>query len=153
MKQILPQIGQMVEYPESNASMGRMMRRRLQMSQRCKCFLFKRMIDTDDLSLSVKRESSNLGDHLRPNSSLAVRRPSTVHELAGGIEDWEDVNGGDVDRYGFIMVRKDNDDPNSPEPRSIQRVSTVSVSNSLTLAAINMAFHIHNYFSERRSSC
>lgn len=24
------------------------------------------------------------------------------HELAGGLEDWEDVDGADVDRYGFI---------------------------------------------------
>ncbi|KAG6047014.1 hypothetical protein E4U39_000815 [Claviceps sp. Clav50 group G5] len=25
------------------------------------------------------------------------------YELAGGLEDWEDVNGADVDRYGFIL--------------------------------------------------
>lgn len=36
-------------------------------------------------------------------SSIVVRQP---HELAGGIEDWEDVCGGEVDRYGFIMPTK-----------------------------------------------
>ena len=53
-------------------------------------------------------------------------------DLAGGIEDWENLNGGDVDRYGFIVpaapsqgsslspTRKEHSDP----PR-IQRVSTV----------------------------
>lgn len=34
-------------------------------------------------------------------------------ELAGGLEDWEDVDGGDVDRYGFISV-----------PRPSSRIST-----------------------------
>jgi hypothetical protein len=46
------------------------------------------------------------------------------HELAGGIEDWEDVQGHDVDRYGFIQVRRRNSI--NPEYRPPQRVSTVS---------------------------
>lgn len=29
-----------------------------------------------------------------------------AYELAGGIEDWEDVNGEDVDRYGFITPKR-----------------------------------------------
>ncbi|KAF2402424.1 RabGAP/TBC [Trichodelitschia bisporula] len=32
-----------------------------------------------------------------------IREP---HETAGGIEDWADVAGGDVDRYGFILPKK-----------------------------------------------
>ena len=35
--------------------------------------------------------------------SLLVRKDN---ELAGGLEDWEDVRGGDVDRYGFIVPRQ-----------------------------------------------
>ena len=53
------------------------------------------------------------------------------HELAGGIEDWEDVRDGDVDRYGFIVPRRlpsqgssGNSMCASPEPPRIQRVST-----------------------------
>jgi hypothetical protein len=45
--------------------------------------------------------------------------------LAGGIEDWEDVNGKDVDRYGFINAKRSPSRPGTPEPRPPQRVSTV----------------------------
>lgn len=54
------------------------------------------------------------------------------HELAGGIEDWEDVQGGEVDRYGFIVPRSLSSPSSSPmfvgstspEPPQLQRVST-----------------------------
>lgn len=52
------------------------------------------------------------------------------NELAGGIEDWEDINGEDVDRYGFIVQRKLPPQRSSlhssmPEPTpQIQRMST-----------------------------
>lgn len=52
------------------------------------------------------------------------------NELAGGIEDWEDIDGGDVDRYGFIVQRKLASQRSSvhstmPEPTPrIQRMST-----------------------------
>ncbi|KAI0401372.1 rab-GTPase-TBC domain-containing protein [Xylaria palmicola] len=42
-------------------------------------------------------------------SSLA---PHGNHELAGGIEDWEGVEGRDVDRYGFIVPHQ----PDSSSP-------------------------------------
>ena len=56
-----------------------------------------------------------------------------ANELAGGIEDWEDVNGGDVDRYGFIVPRKpssqasslNSNQASSPELPRIQRMSTL----------------------------
>jgi len=54
------------------------------------------------------------------------------HELAGGIEDWEDINGGDVDRYGFILQRRvpsrgstvNSPEAMSPEATRLQRTST-----------------------------
>ena len=54
-------------------------------------------------------------------------------ELAGGIEDWQDIRQGDVDRYGFIMAPRltsPSDDLPTPrdvhrEPPRLQRVSTV----------------------------
>ncbi|ELR06438.1 hypothetical protein VC83_08608 [Pseudogymnoascus destructans] len=63
---------------------------------------------------------------LRPRPQTA-RAPSAnrysvlrrEHELAGGIEDWEDICGEDVDRYGFIVKTSE-----TPEPRAPQRVST-----------------------------
>ena len=65
------------------------------------------------------------------NRNSAVVREET--ELAGGIEDWEDLNGGDVDRYGFIVPRKVASQASSvnsfraisPDPPRIQRVSTL----------------------------
>lgn len=58
----------------------------------------------------------------RPGSVVSVR---SEHELAGGIEDWEDVNGHDVDRYGFIDLNTRRTRPGTPEPKPPQRVSTV----------------------------
>ncbi|KAI4173559.1 MAG: hypothetical protein LQ343_002897 [Gyalolechia ehrenbergii] len=53
-------------------------------------------------------------------------------ELAGGIEDWENVANGDVDRYGFIVPSQASQNSSldsihlkAPDPPRIQRVSTV----------------------------
>ncbi|KFY35933.1 hypothetical protein V494_05472 [Pseudogymnoascus sp. VKM F-4513 (FW-928)] len=69
---------------------------------------------------------------LRPRPQTAkspsAKRYSVLrreHELAGGIEDWEDINGADVDRYGFIVKAPDAPGRSgTPEPRAPQRVST-----------------------------
>ena len=56
-----------------------------------------------------------------------------VNELAGGIEDWENLDGGDVDRYGFIVPRQRESQasslssrrPASPDRPQIKRMSTM----------------------------
>jgi len=66
---------------------------------------------------------------LDPSQSAMLREDN---ELAGGTEDWEDVNGGDVDRYGFILQRRvpsrgstvNSPSAMSPEPTRLQRTST-----------------------------
>lgn len=47
-------------------------------------------------------------------------------ELAGGIEDWQNVEARDVDRYGFIIPRSSTKDGQDslPDAHPIQRVST-----------------------------
>lgn len=61
----------------------------------------------------------------RPQSAISTMSENRKeHELAGGIEDWEDINGRDVDRYGFINQRPSSRS-GTPEPRPPQRVSTV----------------------------
>ncbi|KAM0276066.1 hypothetical protein ACHAQH_007120 [Verticillium albo-atrum] len=48
----------------------------------------------------------------RSVASLSSRHDSIVrreHELAGGIEDWEDIQNADVDRYGFIAPPRNPD--------------------------------------------
>lgn len=55
----------------------------------------------------------------RPGSVLSIRNE---HELAGGIEDWEDIEVENVDRYGFIERRSSL--TGTPEPR-IHKVATM----------------------------
>ncbi|PLN75047.1 RabGAP/TBC [Aspergillus taichungensis] len=46
-----------------------------------------------------------------------------AHELAGGIEYWQNIGAGDVDRYGFIRSPTSNS-AEGIDPSPIQRVST-----------------------------
>ena len=77
--------------------------------------------------------------HRVPSQAMTItsKRSSAIireaNELAGGIEDWEDLSAGDVDRYGFIVPRRPSSQASSlnsaqarsPEPPRIQRVSTL----------------------------
>ncbi|KAI9801463.1 MAG: hypothetical protein M1833_002695 [Piccolia ochrophora] len=69
-----------------------------------------------------------------PNGWTPSSFSKDEYERAGGIEDWEDVDGRDVDRYGFIVPRKassrsssslSNGRARSPERPRPQRVSTL----------------------------
>lgn len=75
-------------------------------------------LDGDSLQITKSRQN---GDTLR-SASIVSRATSMIskepHELAGGIEDWEDIDGCEVDRYGFIVPKK-------PEPTE-QRESMVT---------------------------
>ncbi|KAJ5674077.1 hypothetical protein N7462_009516 [Penicillium macrosclerotiorum] len=51
-----------------------------------------------------------------------VRIKRETQELAGGIEYWQNVGAGDVDRYGFIRSPAKNGSGSEPHP--IQRVTT-----------------------------
>ncbi|KAF2721054.1 hypothetical protein K431DRAFT_285314 [Polychaeton citri CBS 116435] len=64
-----------------------------------------------DGTLAAKGTSrSPIGEHpaLRSPTSAQFSKiyDRQPHELAGGIEDWEDVEGQDVDRYGFINAKR-----------------------------------------------
>lgn len=84
------------------------------------------------LSTVVNASDSGKTDpnQIPPNHVQSMLREE--NELAGGIEDWEDVNNGDVDRYGFIVQRRlpsqsspaNSPRVTSPEPPRLQRVST-----------------------------
>lgn len=76
-------------------------------------------------------------DEQTSEGSEAVGGPmtgSTLREDIGPIEDWEDLDGRDVDRYGFIVARNKSSRgststssrcPRTPEPQRPQRVSTL----------------------------
>ncbi|MCJ1435271.1 hypothetical protein MMC27_004643 [Xylographa pallens] len=77
------------------------------------------------------------GHILETVNSHTSRRESFIkrgdHELAGGAEDWQDINGGDLDRYGFIVPRvsveplnsSDSIPLTSPRLPQLHRASTV----------------------------
>lgn len=80
-------------------------------------------------SLTVDRnreETSSLRSSRR--ESMIAKEPT---ETAGGVEDWADLEGGEVDRYGFIIPKKTSSRGSSngtaldgPDEPRIQRVST-----------------------------
>ncbi|KAI5863383.1 rab-GTPase-TBC domain-containing protein [Durotheca rogersii] len=72
-----------------------------------------------------KNENDALSEYGRPTqisvstSSLLDKGSRRGYELAGGIEDWEGVDGEDVDRYGFISRQQrpaSQQRPGSPRP-------------------------------------
>jgi hypothetical protein len=60
------------------------------------------------------------------HGSVIVKEPT---EAAGGLEDWADLEGGEVDRYGFIIPKRSGSKSNSegidgPDEPHMQRVTT-----------------------------
>lgn len=81
------------------------------------------------ITVEKTREAGNGHPGLRPPSAQDLRTSYSrePHELAGGIEDWEDVSGQEVDRYGFISHKRISSRPstNSRSPtEGIHRVAT-----------------------------
>lgn len=70
----------------------------------------------------------------RPDSSSSLRRDKTVkgYERAGGLEDWEDVEGADVDRYGFISQRRPGSSNTAETPERSSQFSPNKKRNVLT---------------------
>lgn len=54
------------------------------------------------------------------------------HERAGGLEDWEDVEGADVDRYGFISQRRPGSSITAETPERSSQLSPTKKRNVLT---------------------
>ncbi|KPI44431.1 TBC domain-containing protein [Cyphellophora attinorum] len=84
---------------------------------------------------SLSRGTSTTDIHSDPGSQQNGSRISSmqrdflreVTELAGGIEDWNEVDSADVDRYGFIVPKPDtgpNGITRSPTTKQLTRVST-----------------------------
>lgn len=77
---------------------------------------------------AVATHHSSMTELACPPTRNGSRRNSVIQreetELAGGIEDWSDVKNEDVDRYGFIIPRRDTRGSDPSPPRPLQRVST-----------------------------
>lgn len=88
------------------------------------------------LSLSRATSKTDLNDEVNGSrqTSMAASASQTYlilereeNELAGGLEDWKDINSADVDRYGFIIARAPTtsvDGAEESKPRTLTRVST-----------------------------
>ena len=81
----------------------------------------------------VNTNPSNSGSQTPEKPDLQMAGTPTREETEP-IEDWEDLDGRDVDRYGFIIARKmssrgsnstSNRVPRTPDPQRPQRVSTL----------------------------
>lgn len=94
--------------------------------------------DTAKEGVEQGAQGSLNGNHVFPSAAAGTSDHisnllKATNEMAGGIEDWEDLHGGDVDRYGFIVPRKlpsqtssiNSGRPVSPDPPRLQRVSTL----------------------------
>ncbi|KAF2115398.1 rab-GTPase-TBC domain-containing protein [Lophiotrema nucula] len=80
------------------------------------------------LTVEMHRDDTrSIRSDLRRESAIA-KEPT---ETAGGVEDWADLEGGEIDRYGFIIPKKTgssgaaNGGLEGPEEPRIHRVSTV----------------------------
>ncbi|KAK8094505.1 TBC domain-containing protein [Apiospora hydei] len=82
-------------------------------------------------------------------ASTAWPLADSPHELAGGIEDWENVNVEDVDRYGFIMKRRP--DSRASTPADYERLGQYSPNKkrNVLLRRGDMAAH-SGYLGSRR---
>ncbi|KAF2195682.1 RabGAP/TBC [Zopfia rhizophila CBS 207.26] len=79
-------------------------------------------------SLTVDQNPEDSGSLRGSRRESIIVKEAT--ETAGGVEDWADVDGGEVDRYGFIIPKKtgsrgsSNGEQDGPDEPRIQRVST-----------------------------
>jgi hypothetical protein len=85
-------------------------------------------------TLTVDKIRQRGNESSKSSSFTASRRESMIvkepTETAGGIEDWENIGGGEVDRYGFIVPKKAgcrgslNNSGDAQESPGLRRVST-----------------------------
>ncbi|KAL2422586.1 TBC domain-containing protein [Exophiala dermatitidis] len=87
-------------------------------------------------SLSRATSTTDLNDEINSSTQFSDTRSASQsytipereeNELAGGLEDWQDVNSADVDRFGFIVTRQPAttvDGADESRPQGLTRVST-----------------------------
>ncbi|KAF2268858.1 hypothetical protein CC78DRAFT_354771 [Lojkania enalia] len=80
--------------------------------------------NASSLTVDKQREDARSLASSRRGSSI-IKEPT---ETAGGVEDWADLDGDEVDRYGFIIPKKmgsrGSSSADGPDEPRIQRVST-----------------------------
>lgn len=81
---------------------------------------------TSTTDMNEDLDSSSRHPSMTPSASQTYIIPEREEtELAGGLEDWKDVDNADVDRYGFIVSRAPiMDGADESKPQRLTRVST-----------------------------
>ncbi|KAK6336582.1 hypothetical protein TWF718_009384 [Orbilia javanica] len=65
-----------------------------------------RLSAVSNRSIGLQADQLSVRDSIANSSrSLSGAEGRNDFELAGGVEDWEDIDGDDIDRYGFIMPK------------------------------------------------
>ncbi|KAI8931394.1 hypothetical protein NX059_011724 [Plenodomus lindquistii] len=84
--------------------------------------------DTAAMTSGLAKNEDASSVYSSQHASVIVKEPT---EAAGGLEDWADLEGGEVDRYGFIIPQKTrrtngafDEGLEGPDEPRIQRVST-----------------------------
>ncbi|KAK6537731.1 hypothetical protein TWF694_011899 [Orbilia ellipsospora] len=83
------------------------------------------------MSSSARNSTANSASSLNLECNFQDTRAE--FELAGGVEDWEDVDADDIDRYGFIMPKPVLSPANDPKgntsgkPRRMRPISTIFI--------------------------
>lgn len=92
--------------------------------------------ESEELQVDKTRKNESNGS-LRPFSPASTRMSYIArdpHEVAGGIEDWQDIGGRDVDRYGFISpIRVASKDSTNASSQTTIRPGLPRVSTSIQL--------------------
>jgi hypothetical protein len=96
-------------------------------------------LGADARSVSIPSVSRATSTTEVNDEATSLRQPSMVasisqqhiplereeHELAGGLEDWKDVDAEEIDRYGFIIARASaTDGADESKPQRLTRVTT-----------------------------
>ncbi|KAK4904961.1 hypothetical protein LTR66_017853, partial [Elasticomyces elasticus] len=114
--------------------------------------------DMQQSKLQVGERQTVEGNAISRCASAASMREGRIvrepYELAGGIEDWENINGQEVDRYGFILPRKapSRGYQNSPVPSESQRIPRVSTSLQVASESPRGKRALHRKPSDTRST-
>ncbi|KIX03414.1 uncharacterized protein Z518_06966 [Rhinocladiella mackenziei CBS 650.93] len=97
--------------------------------------------DSHSVSISSPSRATSTTDINEENSSrqLSMTAPASQtyipereeDELAGGLEDWKDIDSADVDRYGFILTRAPTTNVDGADESKPQRLTRVSTSLQL----------------------
>ncbi|KAK6525526.1 hypothetical protein TWF281_010588 [Arthrobotrys megalospora] len=110
-----------------------------------------RLSAVSNRSLGLQADQLSVRDSIA-NSARSVSGVDsrTDFELAGGVEDWEDIDADDIDRYGFIMPKPRASAPPNPKVNVATRTSRKKATLGLALKTASPRRHSRPVFARSR---